>query len=109
MDHLVYKMEVYRVVMGLSDKDETGFASHRECRLGKWYYEGDGAALFSSLPGYRELELQHIAVHSNGTDAVKAHRGGDGDAAITALAGMEEASLKVVEYLERLAAESAVR
>jgi len=109
VDHLVYKMEIYRVIMGLSDKGENGFADYRECRLGKWYYEGDGAALFSNLPGYRELELQHIAVHARGVDAVREHLAGNYEPALVALGSMESASLKVVEFLERLAAEAEVR
>ncbi len=103
VDHLVFKMEIYKVLMGMSDKDESDFTSHQQCRLGKWYYEGDGAESFSSLPGYRELEPHHVAVHANGVEAVRAHLGGNPAAAARALASMESASMKVVENLERMA------
>jgi methyl-accepting chemotaxis protein len=56
VDHLVFKMEIYKVFMGLSDKSEGDFASHTGCRLGKWYYEGDGKHCFSKLPGYTGVE-----------------------------------------------------
>lgn len=39
-DHLVYKQEIYRVFLGLSDKKSDDFASHTACHLGKWYYRG---------------------------------------------------------------------
>ena len=103
VDHLVFKMEIYKVLMGLSDKDDTDFASHHHCRLGKWYYEGDGAACFSHLPGYREVEPFHAAVHSNGVEAVRSHLGGSPEASNQALAAMEAASLKVIECLETMA------
>ena len=37
VDHLIYK-----VLSGLSQKSADDFSSHTACRLGKWYYEGDG-------------------------------------------------------------------
>ncbi|WP_408003399.1 CZB domain-containing protein [Pseudothauera rhizosphaerae] len=103
IDHLVYKMEIYKVLMGLSQKGESDFASHLHCRLGKWYYEGDGRDSFSGLPGYRELEPHHAAVHASGVEAVRTHQGGNPEAAARALAEMESASLKVIEILERMA------
>ena len=51
-DHLVYKFEIYKVFLGVSEKKVEDFASHTACRLGKWYYEGDGRHCFSQLPGY---------------------------------------------------------
>ncbi len=103
VDHLVFKMEIYKVLMGLSNKLESDFVSHQQCRLGQWYYEGDGAESFSSLPGYKELEPQHIAVHINGVEAVRAHLRGTPEAAAKALGSMEHASLKVIDCLERMA------
>ena len=103
VDHLVYKMEIYKVLMGLSEKKEADFADHHQCRLGKWYYEGDGAEYFSSLPSYRELELHHATVHAQGIEAICSHFGGNPEASAKALGLMEAASLKVIEYLERMA------
>jgi methyl-accepting chemotaxis protein len=107
VDHLVYKMEIYKVLMGMSEKKEGDFASHQNCRLGKWYYEGDGAESFSGLPGYRELEPHHMAVHANGAEAIRAHYEGNRQAAIKALASMEAASMRVIQTLQGMA-ESAV-
>jgi hypothetical protein len=107
VDHLVFKMEIYKVFLGLSDKQETDFASHTACRLGKWYYEGDGKDCFSKLPGYVEVESPHVAVHKHGVEAVRHFRAGDHASGLDALGRMEDASLKVLRNLETMAASGA--
>jgi predicted nucleic acid-binding Zn-ribbon protein len=102
-DHLVFKQEIYRVFLGLSDKGAGDFASHTGCRLGKWYYEGDGKACFSKLPGYREVEPPHKRVHQCGQMAVAAYRSGDIEASVGLLAEMERASMEVLAQLETMA------
>ncbi|MEO1765865.1 methyl-accepting chemotaxis protein [Thiobacter aerophilum] len=104
VDHLVFKFEIYKVFMGLSEKKPQDFASHTACRLGKWYYEGDGHACFSQLPGYREIEAPHKTVHSAGVAALEAFYAGDKTAALSHLQKMENASLDVLANLERMAA-----
>jgi hypothetical protein len=102
-DHLVFKQEIYRVFLGMSQKTADEFASHLGCRLGKWYYEGDGKECFSRLPGYRELEPPHKQVHEHGRAAVAAYLGGDIDTSVARLADMEKASMEVLGQLERMA------
>lgn len=103
IDHLVFKMEIYKVLMGLSEKQSADFPTHKACRLGKWYYDGDGRDCYARLPGYEEVEPHHIAVHQHGQSAVASFREGQMAAAIEAVAMMENASLKVLEYLESMA------
>jgi hypothetical protein len=104
VDHLVFKMEIYKVFLGISDKRETDFASHTGCRLGKWYYEGDGKHCFSKLQGYQAIESPHIAVHQHGVAAVRLHRAGDAVSGLAELGRMEEASMLVLRNLETMAA-----
>ena len=103
-DHLRYKFEIYLVLMGISSKPVEEFASHHQCRLGKWYYEGEGLECFSQLAGYREMEAPHEAVHHNGVEALKRYNDGDIRGALEALRAMEEASMEVLQYLEQMAA-----
>ena len=103
IDHLVFKVEVYQVLMGISEKDAAEFATHTGCRLGKWYYEGDGKASFSQLNGYRTMEGPHIEVHQHGRKAVEAYRSGDSATGIAAVEQMEKASREVLQNLERMA------
>ncbi len=103
VDHLIYKSEIYKVFMGLSEKNASDFSSHTACRLGKWYYEGDGKILFAGFPGYREIEVPHKAVHANGMAAVECYRSGDFLRGLDLVTAMEEASRQVLEELEKLA------
>ena len=103
MDHLLYKFRVYQVIFGLSDEDPSEFADHRNCRLGKWYYEGEGKACFSALPGYREIEPPHVKVHESALRVLQAYRNGDESGVVKAISDMEHASLAVMDGLERMA------
>ncbi|MBW7900766.1 MAG: CZB domain-containing protein [Rhodocyclaceae bacterium] len=103
MDHLIFKFDVYQVVMGLVDKRPEELAEHTACRLGKWYYEGEGKACFSRLDGYRAMEEPHREVHHYGREAIARHLAGDAAACVDAIAGMERASAEVLGCLERMA------
>jgi hypothetical protein len=104
VDHLVFKMDIYKVLLGLSDKTEADFSSHSHCRLGRWYYEGDGHDCFANLPGYLEIEPPHVDVHHQGMLAVKFLRAGRTEQSLEALTRMEEASVQVLRNLETMAA-----
>jgi hypothetical protein len=103
VDHLVFKFEVYKVFMGISEKRSDDFASDRACRLGRWYYEGEGKACFSKLDGYQSMEAPHQRVHQYGRDAVAKRLVGDFGAGAEQLARMEEASMEVLDCLNRMA------
>jgi predicted nucleic acid-binding Zn-ribbon protein len=103
IDHLVYKFEVYKIFMCLSDKDVGDFADHRHCRLGRWYYEGEGRECFSHLPGYREMESPHQRFHDSGMAAVRFFRDGEYVKGFEAIDAMEAASMEVLADLERIA------
>ena len=102
-DHLVFKQHIYRVFMGLSDKSAEDFASHTACRLGKWYYEGEGRECFSKLPGYAAVEPPHKRVHEHGRAAVAAFHAGNVQAGVNNLAQMEQASMEVLAALDQIA------
>ncbi|MDD5328636.1 MAG: CZB domain-containing protein [Sulfuricella sp.] len=103
VDHLVFKFEIYKVFMGLSARTPADFAGHTSCRLGKWYYDGDGRECFSQLAGYREIEPPHKAVHQHGVNAITHFHAGHLDDGMAEIRRMEDASFKVLEELERLA------
>lgn len=101
MDHLVYKFEVYQVLFGLVDKKPDSFSNHRNCRLGKWYYEGDGRTL-SGKAAFQDLERPHEEVHRFGQEAVARFSEKRLEDSLAALSLMEKASQGVLEQLERL-------
>jgi hypothetical protein len=102
VDHLIFKFRIYKVLFGLSDEVEGKFANHTECRLGQWYYQGEGRDCFSKLEGYQEIEAPHIQVHRLAIETLRAHAAGDTARMLKNVAGMEEASLKVIEGLEHM-------
>lgn len=104
VDHLIFKFRVYKVLFGISDEDESQFTSHTACRLGKWYYEGEGKACFSQLPGYQELETPHKRVHDSALNALRARTGNNVVLMLEQVSIMESESLAVLEGLERMAA-----
>ncbi|MBI1175313.1 MAG: chemotaxis protein [Sideroxydans sp.] len=103
IDHVLYKFEVYKVFMGLSERNADSFSSHVDCRLGKWYYQGEGKDCFSKLDGYREMEAPHRAVHEGGRAAVEAFRRGDAKLALEWLVKLETSSMSVLHALDRVA------
>ena len=102
IDHLLWKLDVYKVFMGLSDKASSEFSDHTTCRLGKWYYQGDGQQSFSKLSGYRDIEKPHKEVHQYGLDALKKLDSGDIVEALTNLEKMENQSMEVLRVLSGL-------
>ena len=103
VDHLVYKFEVYQIFMGLSQKSAHEFTNHTHCRLGKWYYEGEGKSAYSHLRGFKQIEQPHRLVHVHGMNALEHFRQGNYPTALHGLAEMEHASLQVMTELEHMA------
>ncbi len=102
-DHLVFKFAVYQVMMGISNKRIDEFADHTHCRLGQWYYNGEGHDCFSRLPGYRELEEPHRGVHRHAMEALAQYHDGNIDQALREIEAMETNSMQVLRFLEEMA------
>ena len=67
LDHILWKVNTY--YSAITKEEQFKFVDHHNCRLGKWYYEGDGKENFSDTKNYRALETPHSVVH-NGTHKV---------------------------------------
>lgn len=67
LDHVLWKVNTY--LSASTKKEQFAFVDHHSCRLGKWYYEGEGKEAFSHTPHYAQLETPHATVH-NGTHKV---------------------------------------
>ncbi|WP_419172667.1 methyl-accepting chemotaxis protein [Halobacteriovorax sp.] len=64
IDHVIWKINTYISI--IEEKPAFEFVDHHNCRLGKWYYNGDGKNSFSHLMSYSHIENDHAHVH-NGT------------------------------------------
>lgn len=78
-------------------------AGYTACRLGKWYYEGEGRDCFSRLKGNRELESPHIVGNKSGITALEAKFSGNMVLMLCHVASMENSSLIVSACLDRMA------
>lgn len=103
IDHILYRFEIYKVFMGISERNVDSFAPHTACRLGKWYFEGEGRDCFSKLDGYAAVANPHQAFHQYGREAVGAFRSGDALRGMEWVAKLESASMEVLAGLERMA------
>jgi len=67
LDHVIYMQNAY-VAVEKGGKGEEATAvkvDHFNCRLGEWYYQGEGQNSFSKYPAFAKLEAHHKGVHSN--------------------------------------------
>ena len=90
---------------GHSKVSAESLSSHTNCRLGVWY-QAEGRQ-FAHLPAYRNLDAPHARVHQGGKTALERGALGDVEGAVSAVAGMEAASVEVLEGLQRIADSSA--
>ena len=105
MDHVVWKLEVYQVMLGMSDKTADDFADHHNCRLGKWYFTGEGSEKYADYSAFKQLDAPHAQVHSYGLSALKAMQAGNMPQTVQDLSAMESASVEVVNTLTVLSQE----
>jgi predicted nucleic acid-binding Zn-ribbon protein len=103
IDHILYKFEIYKVFMGISDRTADSFSSHSNCRLGKWYFEGEGKDCYSRLDGYSAIANPHQGFHQHGKEAVAAFRKGEPMRGMELVSKMEAESMEVLNALERIA------
>ncbi|MCP5150016.1 MAG: CZB domain-containing protein [Ectothiorhodospiraceae bacterium] len=102
LDHVRWKVDTYHSVN--EHTPAMDFVSHRECRLGQWYYHGEGRQFFADTPHYPALEAPHARVHSS-TREVLARLDGSPPAygeLMPALQAMEAASEEVFEHLDAI-------
>jgi len=104
LDHIVWKVDVYKALRQDSPKSHADFADHTQCRLGHWFYEGEGKRLYSELSEFKQLEQPHSVVHQAGKQALKAKAEKDNDKVVESLNKMEQASMQVFEKLNGIEA-----
>ncbi|GAA6133600.1 methyl-accepting chemotaxis protein [Oceaniserpentilla sp. 4NH20-0058] len=104
MDHLAWKSNIYQIYEQ-KQHDNIPITDHKECRLGHWYYEGEGAEKYSHLSSFKQLENAHIKIHEYGLEAVNKMKAHDTEGAIQLLQKMEQASEDVMCALDKLSDE----
>jgi len=62
LDHVIWKINTY--LSAITQEEKFKFVSHENCRLGKWYEEGEGATYFKDTASYKLLKPPHALVHN---------------------------------------------
>jgi hypothetical protein len=102
MDHLCTKVEAYKAIN--TGKTPSGNVSdHTQCRLGNWYYKGEGKHRYDKESAYKQLEEPHKTFHTAFNNAIEASNNNDTQNTEEQLAKMEQASQQVMDCLDRLA------
>lgn len=99
LDHLVFKVGVYKMLLGLEPLAPEKVVSPHECRLGKWYYSGAAESEYGNIRGFKKLEKAHEMVHLNGREALQKCQEGNYVAMQQNLSDMETGSEEVNEIL----------
>ncbi|WP_419197855.1 CZB domain-containing protein [Neptunomonas japonica] len=105
LDHVIWKNAVYDRIITGDLHNVNSLSDHTSCRLGQWYFTGDGHKDYKHLPSYSRIASPHEDVHKQGLAAVEAARIGDMVMTADHLMKMEQASSTVAEYLTQLNAE----
>jgi len=104
LDHLMFKANGYKTVF--TGKTTGHFASDNECRLGKWYFEGNGKDKFGKVPSYNKLAQPHKEVHDNIKKAVECVEAGTctkhSQNVMTYFDAAQKASIQVINILDNM-------
>ncbi len=100
IDHVVWKNNVYNLIN--NEQFATCVNSHKECRLGHWYFQGAGAEKFGHLKNFINLNEPHQRVHDSGRNALAAGQEGDITQLAQHLHSMESASQQVAVSIDHL-------
>jgi methyl-accepting chemotaxis protein len=103
LDHVVWKNAIYNHISQQNYAETVN--KHTECRLGKWYFQGEGAARYANSSAFKAMDAPHKLVHDMGRAALAAGAQSDLGKMNQHLAAMEAASIQVANATEQLIAE----
>jgi methyl-accepting chemotaxis protein len=98
---IVWKLDVYRVVLGLSKQPLQELSDYSETYLWRWF-KGDGLELRSDLPSYQRLEEPFQQMRRLGVEAINYTSVDDQETALRALQKMESFSAELMKVLTRI-------
>ena len=97
LDHIVFKLDIYKAFIGYHTLSPEQVSSHRNCRLGKWYFEGRGHHECRGTHAYTQLDCAARARFTNkAARRCRLSTVAISDRATRALHEMERASVEVM-------------
>lgn len=100
-DHVVWMKRLANMLVGRDTLKPEELASHKGCRLGKWYYALTDSR-YKNHSAYKQLEAPHEAVHAHGIEAARKYQARDLAGAIEEVRLAGEASKEVLRLLDEL-------
>ncbi|MEE1130627.1 MAG: globin-coupled sensor protein [Caryophanon sp.] len=101
-DHILWKWRVYNMFMGLETIQGSDVISHKDCRLGKWYFSDHTSKKFKTHPAYQQMDKHHAEVHQAARQAVENFNNRHYPEAEANLKQLESASEHVLKYINML-------
>ena len=112
VDHIIFKNKAYSTILN-QDKDKSAtFTDHHNCRMGKWYYNGDGKVYFSHTNAYKQMEGSHAKVHDiilniiKCTDDKTCFKDDKFKTIVSEMEQMENSSKELFAYLDNMVKEA---
>ncbi len=107
IDHVVFKTKAYSDV--LNEKYDEELSDDHSCRLGKWYYEGEGKERFKDTKAYPLIKDPHRIVHAKAKESMEKIKKGFNESMIDSLVknftDLENASDKLFKLLDQMSEE----
>ena len=102
IDHIIWKINTYLSIAQKSAAME--YVDSYHCRLGKWYYQGEGREFFKNKSSFPLIKEPHEAVHKNTQKilSILESKKEDIESILNLLETMESSSHKLFELLNRL-------
>lgn len=112
VDHIIFKHNTYSTIIHENAANTIVSTDHHNCRMGKWYYEGEGKQLFSNTQAFKMMEAPHTAVHRLVTQTLECVSRKDcrsvknRDSIIQNMQSMEQNSAELFTLLEKMVREA---
>jgi len=101
VDHLLWRWNVYNLLLGYEKNVSEDIVGHRDCRLGQWYYSVTDPMLKED-PLFKAIKEPHIKLHRCAHEAYLAYENNDMAEVETILNEMDIYSQQVVKDLRAL-------
>lgn len=99
--HVMWRARIHNLLTGKERIDEKEVVSHRDCKLGKWYYSLQGSAMATSQT-FDDLGKRHEEMHKAVRHTVALYNKGDAAEARKSAEEVYRLSEVVVGLLDRL-------
>ncbi|WAA13176.1 methyl-accepting chemotaxis protein [Fervidibacillus halotolerans] len=100
-DHLLWKWKVYNVLLGVEEMDSKEVISHKDCRLGKWYYGHELEQVKNNM-AFQEIEEPHKKVHEYAKGAIDYYKNNDLQSAEEMYNQLVEVSELMIQKIDEL-------